>query len=62
MSDAWLPPLIKMSDSDVSGNWTAFLAKVYGQFEKDFVHSKPVFLHIVITADRKYLFCAISYI
>lgn len=44
MSDAWLPPLIKMSDADVSGNWTAFLTKVYGQFEKDFVRSKPVFL------------------
>ncbi len=39
MSEAWLPPLVLLSDS--GGNWQKYLELLYHYFEAGFIRSKP---------------------
>lgn len=39
MSEAWLPPLVLLSNS--GGDWQSYLELLYRYFEADFIHSKP---------------------
>lgn len=39
MSDAWLPTLLLLKDSN--GDWKAYLERLHQQFLQDFVNSKP---------------------
>lgn len=38
---SWLPPLVTLSD--LSGDWDAYLARLYEGFVSDFITSKPVY-------------------